>query len=731
VKLKLTGQPFQVLTILLERPGEVVTRDELQKILWSDTFVDVDHNLNTLVNRIREVLGDSAESPRFVETLPRRGYRFIAPINGIAANGNEAQVVVDDRNGRYAPWRRVAYTAGALAAAVLLTLALVLRSRSPAGLQRALTRVTFDTGLQIGATWSPDGRLIAYSSNRGGKFDIWVQQLSGGDPVQVTHGPGQHWQPDWSPDGKYIAYRSEDSDRGLYIIPALGGAGLERKVSSFGYYPRWAPDSSKILFQANRWAGGSRLFYIVSLDGSPPRQILKDFLEKNQIWARSAAWHPDGRRVSFWIWNSSGENHPGEPSFLTVTLQQGDGTKSELTPELAAEMKKISLGSQIEYETDLRFSWAPSGDAIYFERTIRGAKNLWKLRVDPASLKALNVERLTTDADLDREFTISPDGKRVAFTAEAQDQRAWLFPFDAVRGRLTGQGKPITSPGVDVFLHTLTRDGTKLAFTALRAGHWELRKKSLPDGQDSPIIADDHIRGFASWSPDGNRLAYWRGTPDQSGVQLFIWSEDKRTEEAVSDLSPFRSRVVYDWSADGKNLLVSEFSTGTKLYEIWRRPAVPLEHTSPPARKLVADPVYDLWQSRLSPGEKWLVVEGSKETETGVESRLFLASGSGGPLTPLMDSGHFDDKPHWSPDGRTIYFLSDRSGFFDVWAIRFDATRGRTVGEPFRITRLEGPDLMVPQGAISCTDMSLSRDKLILNLYHGAGNIWVLDDVDR
>ena len=82
VKLKLTGQPFQVLAILLERPGQVVTREELQKRLWPDTFVDVDHNLNTAINKIREVLGDSAESPRFVETLPRRGYRFIAPVEG-------------------------------------------------------------------------------------------------------------------------------------------------------------------------------------------------------------------------------------------------------------------------------------------------------------------------------------------------------------------------------------------------------------------------------------------------------------------------------------------------------------------------------------------------------------------------------------------------------------------------------------------------------------------------
>src|SRR5713101_9219227 len=81
LKLKFGGQPFQVLAILLEQPGAIVTREELQKRLWPDTFVDVDHNLNTAINKIREALGDSAENPRFVETLPRRGYRFIGPVD--------------------------------------------------------------------------------------------------------------------------------------------------------------------------------------------------------------------------------------------------------------------------------------------------------------------------------------------------------------------------------------------------------------------------------------------------------------------------------------------------------------------------------------------------------------------------------------------------------------------------------------------------------------------------
>jgi DNA-binding winged helix-turn-helix (wHTH) protein len=240
VKLKLSGQPFQVLAILLERPGEVVTRDQLKKRLWPDTFVDVDHNLNTSINKIREVLGDSAENPRFVETLPRRGYRFIAPVDADGAKPGTITTTNTAMPHRW-PIRGVASLFGALA---LLGVAGWLNYKRPvptSSTQRTLTRITFDDSLQGEPTWSPDGRYIAYSSDRGGKFDIWVQQVSAG-PIQITRGPGHHWQPDWSPDGKYITYRSEEGDGGIYVVPALGGAGLERKIAPFGYYPRWSPE---------------------------------------------------------------------------------------------------------------------------------------------------------------------------------------------------------------------------------------------------------------------------------------------------------------------------------------------------------------------------------------------------------------------------------------------------------------------------------------------------------
>ena len=173
VKLRFGGQPFQVLAILLERPGDIVTRDELQKRLWPDTFVDVDGNLNTAINKIREVLGDSAESPRYVETLPRRGYRFIQPVeattNGVEATGVSSEVTSSP--GRYQlTWMLAAFAACALLAGASWVGYKQWHARvSASPVQRPLTRLTFDDGLQTGATWSPDGRFIAYSSDRGGK----------------------------------------------------------------------------------------------------------------------------------------------------------------------------------------------------------------------------------------------------------------------------------------------------------------------------------------------------------------------------------------------------------------------------------------------------------------------------------------------------------------------------------------------------------------------------------
>src|SRR5437868_6199831 len=168
LKLKFSGQPFQVLAILLEQPGAIVTREQLQKRLWPDTFVDVDHNLNSAINRIREALGDSPESPRFVETLPRRGYRFIAPVESrlVAGPIKEINIETGFKRSRRSRLFRLLVLVGVIAIAAGAAFMYKRFKISSSSLPHALTRLTFDDGLNIGVTWSPDSRFIAYTSNR-------------------------------------------------------------------------------------------------------------------------------------------------------------------------------------------------------------------------------------------------------------------------------------------------------------------------------------------------------------------------------------------------------------------------------------------------------------------------------------------------------------------------------------------------------------------------------------
>jgi Tol biopolymer transport system component/DNA-binding winged helix-turn-helix (wHTH) protein len=731
LKLKLTGQPFQALAILLERPGEVVTREELQKRLWPDTFVDVDHNLNTAINKIREALSDSAESPRFVETLPRRGYRFVAPVEGAGFG----KIPVEVLNGG-AP-KRASKRPRILRLAILFAACLVLAGvgffvylrRPVSGLpkQPTLTRVTFDDGLQIGVTWSPDGRYISYSSDRGGKFDIWVQQVSGGDPVQITKGPGNNWQPDWSPDGKYIVYRSEEGEGGIFVVPALGGAGLERKIAPFGYYPRWSPDSSRILLQTIGF-GLPCQFYVVGLDGNPPRAVQEDLT--NQISATSAAWHPDGKRIS--VWGGDWEMRPSPmPMFWTVPVDGGTAIKTEIGPEVQKVAETIA-GSGISAwaDSDFKFSWARSGTAIYFERTFRGARNIWRMKIDPQSLRAVAIERLTTGTELDSEFSASPDGSKMAFTSESRRVQAWMFPFDAQRGRVTGSGSAVTSPGMEAWDTSISRDGRRLAFSAKRSGRWELWEKSLTDGRETPIAADDsYVRSGPQWSPDGTRLAYFRMKTSSGGGQAVLWSKG-RGEEPITTLSPL-GPFVFDWSPDGEWLLASQANAEGSQAEIWTLPAAESAMKGKERKLVASDAKTNLWQSRFSPDGRWIVFEAEAFQPAAHKSAIDVTpAGGGGPWTTITEGNHWDDKPRWSPDGRIIYFLSERRGFFNVWGIHFDPVNGRTEGEPFQVTSFDNPRLMVAE-VMGDVGLSLTQSQLVVTVSQVSGSIWVLDNVDQ
>ena len=271
----------------------------------------------------------------------------------------------------------------------------------------------------------------------------------------------------------------------------------------------------------------------------------------------TAAWHPDGKRVSLWAWANFEVSTPeNQETFWTVPLTGGSALKAEMLPEVREDIAKISITTEAEFSIGgANFTWGPSGKFIYFDQSFRGARNIWRMKIDPNTLSATAIERMTAGAGPDAGATVSPDGARLAFTAQSQYIRTQIFPFDANAGRVTGSGHALTSPGMSAFEENLSPDGKKLAFCVVRAGKWELREKSLVDGREAPIVIDDDRRVYPKWSPDAQHLVYTRMKLNPPGSQIMMWSVETRTEEPVTAVAALPP-LVYDWSSDGKRLLI-------------------------------------------------------------------------------------------------------------------------------------------------------------------------------
>lgn len=802
VAVKLQEQPSQLLLILLEHAGQIVTREDLRRQLWpADTFVDFDHALNTAVMKLRESVRDSPERPVYIQTIPRKGYRFVAPVTRLPAavlgenvvsretvlepqtqgerRENVGERLADPKTeavragdpelsllgvgaasgtpasekeaGRGAQRQRVALIAGVLVLVVGVGVVLYRTEernargeRTPITPVRSLTRLTFDDGLQSHPTWSPDGRFLAYNSDKGGTTNIWVQQISGGDPIQVTKGPGPNWQPDWSPDGRFIAYRSEAGAQGIFVIPALGGAGQERMIAPYGYDPRWSPDGSRVLFQSGppAWKGVGSLS-VVGLDGEAPREVLRDFFSAHKHTGEvSATWHPDGRRVTVWVVDLA---HPApDPSFWTMSLDGKEAVETTIPSEIRKNLQQLLPEGSYEWTMDSRFRWAPTGDALYFELTRRGARSIWRLAVDPKSLKATGLERMTTGGTLDTAPAISPDGEALAFTAASGKISAWMYPLNSKEGKITGTGRPVTSAGIDAWLTNVTRDGSRLAFSGTRSGQAGLWVKSLPDGAETPLFLTNSLKTRPEWSPDGRYLAYVKTQHDES--QIMIWSEETRQEEPLTSLRPVAAEVqmVFGWSPDGKTILITkgelpgyphdlrdEMPAGLPAFGSWAVPVASAPHAELQERLILSDPHYQIYQARFSPDGSWIVFEAVTTGERASHERhstIFAARTTGGPWVELTPGENWADKPRWSPDGRMIYFVAVQGGFFDVWAKRFDPERGQSIGKAFRVTSFDSPSLSIP-GHMGNVEISVTEKSLVLTLQQVTGSIWILNTV--
>jgi DNA-binding winged helix-turn-helix (wHTH) protein len=300
-KVRLQEQPFRVLSSVLERPGELVTRKELCRRLWpADTFVDFDHGLNSAVARLRDALSDSAEQPKFIETVPKRGYRFIASLNRDPSPEPEESVPAP-RTQKSSPARVWIGIGGALFMLVSLVSAIVLGRSYPR------TAPSSEAGIssrepQIASVpaYSPDGKQVAFRQSEGRPNDgIFTALVGGENPLRLTSHPGD-FSPVWSPDSRQIAFiRYSDNALSIYTVPALGG--IEHQIytmpAALGEGLTWAKSGKALAFSESSTGDPAHSWIVVlSRSESPPQRLTSP---PDRYRDMEPVFSPDGSKVAF------------------------------------------------------------------------------------------------------------------------------------------------------------------------------------------------------------------------------------------------------------------------------------------------------------------------------------------------------------------------------------------------------------------------------------------------
>ena len=558
IRVKLTGQPFQILVILLEHPGDLVTREQLQRRLWpSDTFVDFDSGLNAAINRVREALGDSAENPRFVETLPRRGYRFIAPLidsrptsatlPAAESNVSPAQTITgqgalpaSEASERRPLSRRLliggVFMLAVLAVAVALLSRLSRRSSGWDFQAMKLSRVT-QSGNAINVAISPDGRYVVYALREGEKQSLNVRQVATGSDVQILP-PDEVWiwSLTFSPDANYIDFvRSEKpnfTDTHLYRMPVLGGTPHLAMQGGIDFGSSYSPDGRQFAFLRVNSASGKADVLIAKADGSDQRVLASRPYRDEFI---GLAWSPDGKTVAF----TASEATKGLRSGLWA-ISVADGSVREIysTPDPIGRPRWLPDGSGLlapignadqGFRGQLWFISYPRGEArrltndlmdyqlccldltpdgkTLVDTELTTVSDLWLAPVgNTAKAKQITTKELAVGR-----FSWMPDG-RIIFAS--QDGNLFAVNQDGSgRTRLTPDDSPNWNPSV-------CGDGRYIVYAAYREqkrGIWRMDA----DGSNPIRIADETFAIGPQCSPDGKWVVYLRG-PSWTPVKVPI-----------------------------------------------------------------------------------------------------------------------------------------------------------------------------------------------------------------
>ncbi|HXK60660.1 MAG TPA: protein kinase [Acidobacteriota bacterium] len=568
-----------------------------------------------------------------------------------------------------------------------------------------LRPLTFKPGLQLDPAISPDSRFIAYASANNGRFDLLVQEVGEETPRLFVASDAHDWQPTWSPDGTRIAFRSERDGGGLYIARATGED--LRRISSFGYEPQWSPDGSRILFFNTPYTlYESREIYVVKLDGSLPVRFSSRFLD--QLIVVTAGWRPDGQ-----ITVAGQLGIAGKRGLWTGDFETGQFTYHEATSEVTKRAADLGL-ALAEVSS---FVWAPSGRRLFFNAPSKGVINLWSVAVDSSS-RLIGLERLTTGPGIDTNLSISANGARLVFNTIIESLRLWSFPFQSTTGKMLGPGQPISPGDLRAAAPDITDDGRRLVFAGFRADvSPRLWVRSLTE-DSAPVSLGTLYGAFPRWSRDGARLAY------QADGRIRIVQPESQAQEQIAASSE-ADFAPGTWSKDSEWILTSRAVGESRRMEIWKLPVKPGPGREP--RRVAAHPAKNLWQPRYSPDDQWICFNAVDTLQTG-NSSIYVIPAEGGEWRQITSGEGWDDKARWSPDGRTLYYLSSHGGFLNLWGVPFDTRTGSTRGEPFQITHLETPARCIWQD-LGLMEIAVATDRFVAPLMERTGHVWMLENL--